>query len=48
MNLADVRDRFHALSFTTIGNSRAEFAAYIQSEYAKWGKAAKESGARAD
>ena len=48
MNQADVRDRFHALSFMTIGNRRAEFAAYVKAEFAKWGKAAKDSSVKAD
>ena len=48
MRQPDIRERFDTLAFTPIGNSRAEFAAYIKSEFAKWGKAVKESGARAD
>ena len=31
-----------------MGGTRAEFAAFIESEIAKWGKAVKESGAKAE
>ena len=48
MQLPDVRERSNAQAFTTIGNSRAEFAAFIQSEAARWGKAVRDSGAKAD
>lgn len=44
----DVKERLNTLAFTPVGDSRAEFTAYIKSEIAKWGKAVKESGARAD
>lgn len=44
----DVRERFNTLAFTPIGDTRAQFAAYIKSELAKWSKVVKESGARAD
>jgi tripartite-type tricarboxylate transporter receptor subunit TctC len=45
---ADVKERLAALAFTPMPGSRAQFAAYIESEIAKWGKAVKESGARVD
>ena len=44
----DVRERLNALAFTPVGGTRAEFGAFIKSEIAKWGKAVKESGAKAD
>ena len=44
----DVKEKLGTLAFTPVGDSRAEFAAYMKSEIAKWGKAVKESGARAD
>ena len=31
-----------------LGGSRAEFAAFLESEHAKWSKAVKESGAKFD
>jgi tripartite-type tricarboxylate transporter receptor subunit TctC len=44
----DVRERLNSLAFTPIGDTRAQFGAYIKSEIAKWGKVVKDSGARAD
>ena len=44
----DVKDRLQTLAFTPVGDSRDQFAAYIKSEIEKWGKAVKESGAKAD
>ena len=44
----DVKQRLDALAATPAGGTRAEFAAFIKSEIAKWGKAVKESGAKAD
>ncbi len=48
LNQPDVKERLNTLAFTPVGGSRAEFAAYIKSEIAKWGKAVKESGAKAE
>ncbi|HKA43231.1 MAG TPA: tripartite tricarboxylate transporter substrate binding protein [Burkholderiales bacterium] len=48
LNQPDVKERLATLAFTPAGGTRAEFAAYIKSEIAKWGKAVKESGAKAD
>jgi len=31
-----------------VGDTREQFAAYIKSEIAKWGKAVKDSGAKAE
>ena len=44
----DVNARLESLAFTPVGGTRAEFAAYMKAEIAKWGKAVKDSGARAD
>jgi tripartite-type tricarboxylate transporter receptor subunit TctC len=44
----DVKERLAALAFTPAGGTRQEFAAFIKSEIAKWGKAVKDSGAKAD
>lgn len=44
----DVKERLAALAFTPVGNTRKEFAAFIESEIAKWGKAVKDSGAKAE
>jgi len=46
--LPDVKEHLSALAFATVGDSRAEFAAYIKEEYVKWGKVVKASGAKAD
>ena len=48
LNQPDVKERLSTLAFTPVGDSRAQFAAYIKSEIAKWGKAVRESGAKAD
>ncbi len=48
INEPDVKERLAALAFTPVGDTRAQFAAYIKSEIAKWGKAVQESGAKAD
>jgi tripartite-type tricarboxylate transporter receptor subunit TctC len=44
----DVKERFDTLAFTPAVNTRREFAGYIQAEIAKWGKVARESGAKAE
>jgi len=44
----DVKEKLATLAFTPVGDSPAQFAAYIKSEIAKWGKAVKDSGAKAD
>jgi tripartite-type tricarboxylate transporter receptor subunit TctC len=43
-----VKAKFEQLAFTPVGDSRAEFAAFIRSEIAKWSQVAKASGAKAD
>lgn len=44
----EVKERLAALAFTPVGGTREHFAAFIRSEIAKWGKAIKDSGAKAD
>ena len=45
---AEAKDKMQQGAFTPVGDSRAEFAAWIKSEIAKWSRVAKESGAKAD
>jgi tripartite-type tricarboxylate transporter receptor subunit TctC len=44
----DVRARLATLAFTPVGDSRAQFTAFIKAEIEKWGRAVKASGAKAD
>ena len=48
INEPDVKERLATLAFTPVGDSRAQFAAFMKSEIAKWGKAVRDSGAKAD
>ena len=48
VNMPDIRERFLVLGAEPVGNTPAEFAAYLKSEIAKWGKVIKESGAKVD
>jgi tripartite-type tricarboxylate transporter receptor subunit TctC len=48
VNLPDVKERLLVLGAEPVGNSPAEFSAYLRAEIAKWGKVIKESGARVD
>ena len=48
LNQPDVKERLATLAFTPVPGTRAEFAAYIKSEIAKWGQAVKDSGAKAE
>ncbi|HET6265538.1 MAG TPA: tripartite tricarboxylate transporter substrate binding protein [Usitatibacter sp.] len=43
-----VKARLDQLAFTPVGDSRAEFTAFVKSEIAKWTQVAKASGAKAD
>lgn len=43
-----VKDKFDSLAFVSAIGTRAEFAAFIKSEIAKWSKVAKDAGVRAD
>jgi len=44
----EVKQKFNDLAFVPVGDSRAQFTAFVKSEIAKWSKVAKESGAKAD
>jgi tripartite-type tricarboxylate transporter receptor subunit TctC len=46
--LNQVKARIDQLAFTPVGDSGAEFTAFVKSEITKWSNVAKESGARAD
>src|SRR5688572_16293481 len=44
----EVKEKLNQLAFNPVGDSRAEFAAFIKAVIAKWSRVAKESGAKAD
>jgi tripartite-type tricarboxylate transporter receptor subunit TctC len=44
----DMREKFASQGFEPAGTAPAEFAAYIKSEIAKWGKVIRDAGIRAD
>jgi tripartite-type tricarboxylate transporter receptor subunit TctC len=48
INTPEMKQRLATLAFTPVGDARQQFSAFIKSEIAKWGKAVKESGAKAD
>lgn len=48
LNLPDVRQRLSSQGADVLSNTPEQFAAYIKSEIAKWGKLVKASGARID
>jgi len=48
INTAEMRERLATLAFTPVGDTREQFARFIKAEIAKWGKAVKESGAKAE
>ena len=48
LNQPDVKERLAGLAFTPVPGTRAEFAAYMKAEIAKWGQAVKDSGAKAE
>jgi tripartite-type tricarboxylate transporter receptor subunit TctC len=48
LRLPEVRDRLQSMGIEIVGNSPAEFAAFMRAETAKWGRIVKESGARID
>jgi tripartite-type tricarboxylate transporter receptor subunit TctC len=48
VNMPDIKERFLALGTESVGSTPEEFAAYLKSEIAKWGKVVKESGATVD
>ena len=44
----EMKDRLATLAFTPVGDTREQFARFIKSEIAKWGRAVRESGAKAE
>ena len=48
LNQPDVKERLAGLAFTPVPGTRAEFAAYMKAEIAKWGEAVRASGAKAE
>jgi tripartite-type tricarboxylate transporter receptor subunit TctC len=44
----DMKDRLAGLGVTPVGDSRAQFTAFVRSEIAKWGKLIKDAGVKAD
>ena len=48
INTPEMKERLASLAFTPVGDTRQQFSAFIKSEIARWGKAVKESGAKAD
>ena len=48
INSPEMKERLATLAFTPVGDTRPQFAKFIQSEIAKWGKAVRESGAKAE
>jgi tripartite-type tricarboxylate transporter receptor subunit TctC len=48
LNQPDVKERLLAMGAETVGNSPEEFARFIRSEAARWGKIVKALGIKAD
>jgi tripartite-type tricarboxylate transporter receptor subunit TctC len=48
INTPEMKERLATLAFTPVGDTREQFARFIKAEIAKWGKAVKESGAKAE
>ena len=48
INTPEMKERLATLAFTPVGDSREEFARFIKTEIARWGKAVRESGAKAE
>jgi tripartite-type tricarboxylate transporter receptor subunit TctC len=44
----EAQKRFHDLSMQTIGDTRAGFGAFLKTEYERWGRAVKVSGAKVE
>ena len=44
---AEVKDKLAAQSVIAVGNSSAEFSAYVKSEIDRWGKVIKQAGIKA-
>jgi tripartite-type tricarboxylate transporter receptor subunit TctC len=48
INSPEMKERLATLAFTPVGDTRQQFSRFMQSEIAKWGKAVRESGAKAE
>lgn len=48
LRVPEVRDRLQSMGIEIVGNTPAEFAAFMRAETAKWGRIVKESGAKID
>ena len=48
INTPEMKERLAMLAFTPVGDTREQFARFIKAEIAKWGKAVRESGAKAE
>lgn len=48
INTPEMKERLATLAFTPVGDTRQQFSRFIQSEIARWGKAVRESGAKAE
>lgn len=48
LRTTDLKDKLHAQGLDAVGNTPAEFQAYMQRDIAKWAKVVKASGARID
>jgi tripartite-type tricarboxylate transporter receptor subunit TctC len=48
INTPEMKERLATLAFTPVGDTREQFARFIKAEIAKWGKAVKDSGAKAE
>ena len=46
--LPDVKQRFAAIGFETVGSTPAEFGAYVEKELAKWRKVVQDAGMSAN
>jgi tripartite-type tricarboxylate transporter receptor subunit TctC len=48
INSPSVREKYIAMGAEPVGNTPAQFTAYIKNEIAKWTKVVKDSGAKVD
>jgi len=48
INTPEMKARLATLAFTPVGDTREQFARFIKAEIARWGKAVRESGAKAE
>lgn len=48
INSPEMKERLATLAFTPVGDTREQFARFMKAEITKWGKAVRESGAKAE